>query len=99
MHCGYFYTSSFFGITFSQSLSLSLSVYDVGFGNNKWLDVFRCHVKPGAGHVLSEHTTTAGGSPAPRSGYLGAHSLSQGTGLQQNGSSARLASLAKGNYV
>ena len=44
------------------SLSPSLcAVCDVGFGNNKWLDVFRCHVKPGEGHVLSEHTATAGG--------------------------------------
>lgn len=53
-------TPPLFGIAFSLSPSL-YAVCDVGFGNNKWLDVFRCHVKPGEGHVLSEHTTTAGG--------------------------------------
>lgn len=67
MRCGYFYTTSFWYRFLS--VSLSLPVCDVGFGNNKWLDVFRCHVKPGEGHVLSEHTTAAGGSLAPRSGF------------------------------
>lgn len=43
-----------FGIAFSPSPRLC-AVCDVGFGNNKWLDVFGCHVKPGEGHVLSEH--------------------------------------------
>lgn len=58
---------------FLVSLSLSLcAVCDVGFWNNKWLDVFRCHVKPGESHVLSEHTTTAGG------GGLGILSLGLG---------------------
>lgn len=35
-----------FGIAFSPSPRLC-AVCDVGFGNNKWLDVFGCHVKPG----------------------------------------------------
>lgn len=61
-------TPPLFGIAFSPSPS-PCAVHDVGFGNNEWLDVFRCHVKPGEGHVLSEHTMTAeGGSLAPRSG-------------------------------
>lgn len=60
-------TPPLFGIAFSPSPSVC-AVCDVGFGNNKWLDVFRCHVKPRDGHVLSEHTTTAGGFWAPRSG-------------------------------
>lgn len=60
----------FFGITFSLSLC---AVCDVGFWYNKCLGVFRCHVKPGEGHVLSEHSTTAGGG-----GALGLQSLRLG---------------------
>lgn len=62
-------TPPLFGIAFSLSPS-PCAVHDVVFGNNEWLDVFRCHVKPGEGHVLSEHTTTTGGrgSPAPSPG-------------------------------
>lgn len=42
---------------------------DVWFENNKWLDVFKCHVKPWKGHVLSEHIPAIGGSLAPGSGF------------------------------
>lgn len=84
----------FFGITFSLSLC---AVCDVGFWYNKCLGVFRCHVKPGEGHVLSEHSTTAGGGGLWGSKVwdLGVHSLCQGTRLQQIGHCARLTSLVK----
>lgn len=50
-----------FGIAFSPSPCLC-AVCDVGFGNNKWLDVSGCHVKPGEGHApLSEHAIAARG--------------------------------------
>lgn len=42
----------FFGIAFSLS-PLLCAACDVALGDNKWLDVFRCHVKPGEGHVLN----------------------------------------------
>ncbi len=67
-------TPPLFGIAFSLSPSLC-AVCDVGFGNNKWLDVFRCHVKPGEGHVLSEHTTTCWGVSGSKVWVSGAHSL------------------------
>lgn len=50
-----------FGVAFSPSPRLC-AVCDVGFGNNKWLDVSGCHVKPGEGHApQSEHAIAAGG--------------------------------------
>lgn len=84
----------FLHLLFLVALSLC-AVCDVGFGNNKLLDVFRCHVKPREDHVLSEHAT-AGGVSGSKVWALG---LCQGTRLQQNGDCAKLASLVKGNYI
>lgn len=58
------------GIAFSPSPFLC-AVCDVGFGNNEWLDVFRCHVKPEDGHVLSEHNTATGGVSGSKVWVLG----------------------------
>lgn len=83
-----------FGIAFSPSPRLC-AVCDVGFGNNKWLDVFGCHVKPGEGHVLSEHAiATREGARAlwaPRSGFW-VHTV----WLQLYGHRARQVSVASG---
>lgn len=56
-----------FGIAFSPS-PRPCAVCDAGLGNNKWLDVSGCHVKPVEGHApLSEHTIAAGeGSPGSK---------------------------------
>lgn len=43
-------TPPLFSIAFSLSHLLSADC-DVGLGDNKWLGVSRCHVKPGKGHV------------------------------------------------
>lgn len=82
----------FLHLLFLVSFSLSLYLCDVGFGNNKWLDVFRCHVKPGEGHVLSEHTITTGegGVSGSKVWVWGAHS--RGNRLQRDGRCARLTS-------
>lgn len=83
-----------FGIAFSLSPRLC-AVCDVGFGNNKWLDVFGCHVKPGEGHVLSEHAIAtgegAGALWAPKSGFW-VHTVL----LQLYGHCARQVSVAGG---
>lgn len=54
---------------FLVSLSLQspclCAVCDVGFENNKCLDPFRSHVKPGEGHALSKTSTDVGGSLTP----------------------------------
>lgn len=60
-----------FGIAFSPSPCLC-AVCDVGFGNNKWLDVSGCHVKPGEGHApLSEHAIAARGGVSGLRGFWG----------------------------
>lgn len=55
---------------FLVSLSLQSpclgAVCDVGFENNKCLDVFGCHVKPREGHALSKASTDIGGSLTPK---------------------------------
>lgn len=53
------------------------AVCDVGFENNKCLDAFRCHVKPGEGHAPSKTSTGIGWGvfdPTPPQGQvLGQH--------------------------
>ena len=88
VHYGYFYTSS--DIAFSLS-HLLCAVCDVGFGDNKWLDVFQCHVKPGKGHVPHYDYW---GVWRSKVWVLGAHSPSGGIRLQKNRHSARSASLS-----
>lgn len=59
VQCGHLYTTSFW-YCFPLCLPRLGAVCDVGFDNNKWLNVFRCHVKPREGHVLSEYIVATG---------------------------------------
>lgn len=48
-------------VSLSVRLPRPCAVCDAGLGNNKWLDVSGCHVKPGQGHApLSVHTIATG---------------------------------------
>lgn len=79
-------TPPLFGVTFPLS-RLLCAVCDIGFGDNKWLDVFRCHVKPGQGHARHYNCWGVSGSKV---WVFGAGSLR----LLQIGRCARLGSLS-----